>query len=402
MRGTFLVLKKELIEFSKDRKTLFFTLLFPLLIYPIVFTMMTSLARRDENQRKSKASRVALVDQSGALRPGLQSDTQNFTLIDPPSDLTKALADDQIDLQVEVAPDAASRMAGGHTFGVTVKSDDNSNNSKEAAKRFKTFLDATQNRLIEQRFESLGSSTEMAKPFEMKRLDVGDDLRAISRFLGYMLPYILMITMYAGAMQHGAYMSAGERERGTLMSLLATRLPRHDIILGKQLALFVLSIGTALINIIGVTFGMSRLAEASTTPAVANASQVAKLGGLIDAKVLLLTLLILIPLGLFFTAVVMLVGVQSKNTREASTALMPGIFIVIMLGVFSSAPGIEKMAFLPWVPVLNVSLAIRKLFAHQSVVSEYLLALSMTVALAATATALATRLLNRESALFKA
>jgi sodium transport system permease protein len=242
----------------------------------------------------------------------------------------------------------------------------------------------------------------MAKPFEMKRLDVGDDLRAISRFLGYMLPYILMITMYAGAMQHGAYMSAGERERGTLMSLLATRLPRHDIILGKQLALFVLSIGTALINIIGVTFGMSRLAEASTTPAVANASQVAKLGGLIDAKVLLLTLLILIPLGLFFTAVVMLVGVQSKNTREASTALMPGIFIVIMLGVFSSAPGIEKMAFLPWVPVLNVSLAIRKLFAHQSVVSEYLLALSMTVALAATATALATRLLNRESALFKA
>jgi hypothetical protein len=65
------------------------------------------------------------------------------------------------------------------------------------------------------------------------------------------------------------------------------------------------------------------------------------------------------------------------------------------------APGIERMAFLPFVPVLNVSLAIRKLFSQQANTWEYLLALAMTLGLAAMMTWLSTRTLNRDSALFR-
>lgn len=403
MRGTFLVLKKELIEFSKDRKTLFFTFVFPLLLYPLLFTMLSTLIRRDESQRKSKPSRVVILDPSSALRPWLQKESQKFALMEaPPQELGKAIADDQVDLQIEVEPEAAARQQAGETFLVTVKSDENTSASREALKRFQEFLTGAKGRLIEQRFEALGGAKTLSTPIEVKKIEVGDDLLALSKILGMWLPYVLMISMYAGAMQHGAYLSAGERERGTLMSLLATRIPRRDIILGKQLALFVLSIGTALVSLTGMAMGFSRFADTSTNPAVAGASQVAKFGGVLDAKVLLLTLLVLIPLGLLFTAVVMLVGVQSRNTREAATALTPGIFVVVLFGVFSTAPGIEKMAALPWIPLLNVSLTIRKLFAHQAVAWEYLVALGMTVVLAAITTSLATRILNRESALFKA
>ena len=75
--------------------------------------------------------------------------------------------------------------------------------------------------------------------------------------------------------------------------------------------------------------------------------------------------------------------------------------MVVLLGVFSMAPGIEKMAFLPYVPVLNVSLAIRKLFSRQADPWEYLVALVMTLALAGLMTWISTRLLDRESALFR-
>ena len=75
--------------------------------------------------------------------------------------------------------------------------------------------------------------------------------------------------------------------------------------------------------------------------------------------------------------------------------------MVVGLGAFAMAPGIEQMRFLPWVPVVNVSLAIRKLFSQQGTAGEYLVALAMTAGLAALMTWVSTRTLNRESALFR-
>jgi sodium transport system permease protein len=109
----------------------------------------------------------------------------------------------------------------------------------------------------------------------------------------------------------------------------------------------------------------------------------------------------MVPLGLFFANFILLGGIQARNTLEASTALTPGIFVVVLLGVFSMAPGIEKMTWLPYVPVLNVSLAIRKLFSQQGNGFEYLVALVMTVVLAGLMTWISTRMLNRESAIFR-
>jgi sodium transport system permease protein len=116
---------------------------------------------------------------------------------------------------------------------------------------------------------------------------------------------------------------------------------------------------------------------------------------------LTLTFLLMIPLGLLFANFIVLMGTQAKNTVEAGTAVMPGFVVVLVAAMFSMAPGIEKMAWLPYVPILNVSLAVRKMFSQQGNALEYIIAFGMTVGLAGMLTWLSTRLLNRESALFK-
>ena len=135
--------------------------------------------------------------------------------------------------------------------------------------------------------------------------------------------------------------------------------------------------------------------------AASHAVAVPGLAALASPATLGLTFLLIVPLGLFFANFIILAGIQAKNTVEAGTALTPGVFVLIFLGVFSMAPGIEKMAFLPYVPVLNVSLAIRKLFSQQANPWEYMVALVMTIGLAGLMTWLSTRMLNRESAIFK-
>jgi hypothetical protein len=115
-----------------------------------------------------------------------------------------------------------------------------------------------------------------------------------------------------------------------------------------------------------------------------------------------LTFMIMVPLGLFFANFILLMGIQAKNTIEAGSAITPGIFLVVFLGVFTMAPGVDKMAFLSYVPVVNVCLALRKLFSQQFSWMEYLVAFAMTVGLAGLMTLVSTRVLNQEKALFKA
>jgi ABC-type Na+ efflux pump permease subunit len=131
------------------------------------------------------------------------------------------------------------------------------------------------------------------------------------------------------------------------------------------------------------------------------AAQASGIAAVINPATILLVLLLMIPLGLMFSTLIIMMGIQAKNSQEAGTAMMPILLVVIFLSVFSMSPGIEKMGILPYIPIVNISLVIRKLFAHQAGAMEYAIAFLMTVGLAALMTYISTKFLGRESAIFK-
>ncbi len=402
MRGTWLIFRKELMEFFKDRKTVFFTLILPIVLYPTILTMMTKLAKGDSEKRKGRPSRVVLVDPGAALRPILESDPKTFELVPPPSgELKQALLDQKVDLAVTVEAEAAAKFARQETFSVTTLVDESERASELALKRVKETLKKQDGAWVKARLEQAKASPELAIPTRVVEEKASSTALEIGKALGAWLPYILIITMYAGAMQHGAYLTAGEKERGTLLSLLSTRLNRRSIIHGKLLMVFSIGLASALASMAGWIFGLSNITREIASSQPMPAGPTSAMANLTNPSSLLLTLLLLIPVGLLLSSVILLLGTRAKNTREATMAMTPGIFVVMALGMFSSAPGVDKMAFLPWVPLVNVSLAIRKLFGGQPVTWEYLVALTMTLALALLTVALATRFLDREEALFK-
>jgi sodium transport system permease protein len=279
--------------------------------------------------------------------------------------------------------------------------DQSDESSRLALDRFKGLLQQDETRWVQARLQRLGAPPQLAVPARLVTVEAGDMGLTVGKMIGSFLPYLLMIMMYAGAMQHGIYATAGEKERGTLLSLLCTSLPRSQIIIGKLLYIFAIGILSALVNLASLGLSVGRLLASGGPPGAPVPAAGSGLAILVTPTVLGLTFLLMVPLGLFFANFILLAGIQARNTLEASTALTPGIFVVVLLGVFSMAPGIEKMAWLPFVPVLNVSLAIRKLFSQQADFAQYLVALVMTLGLAALMTWRSTRTLNRESALFR-
>ena len=88
-----------------------------------------------------------------------------------------------------------------------------------------------------------------------------------------------------------------------------------------------------------MAFSVARLMAAGAAGEVPAQAAAAGVGALATPSALGLTFLVMVPLGLFFANFILLGGIQARNTLEASTALTPGIFVVVLLGVFSMAPG---------------------------------------------------------------
>ena len=396
MRGALLIAKKEFLELSKDRKTLFLVFVVPFLIYPAIFGMMTKLGKRDADQHRNKPSRVYLVDPSDALGPLLKADPRKFDLVaKPEGDLRQALRDQKLELALEVAPGAAAALQKQETFTVAATLDESERSSELALKRLKESLAPQEKAWVQGRLQTLGASAQLAEPLKLNVQNAADEALEAGKAIGMMLPYLLMIMMYTGSMQHGIYATAGEKERNTLLSLMATRLPRVQIILGKLLYIFSIGVISALLNLLslGISIGIMGGGSANSLSAMAVIANPLTLG---------LTFLIMVPLGLFFANFILLMGIQARTTIEAGSAITPGLFLVIFMGVFSMAPGVDKMPFLAYVPVINVCMALRKLFSQQFSWLEYLVAFTMTVCLAGVLTLVSTRLLNREKALFRA
>ncbi|MBI1752342.1 MAG: ABC transporter permease [Acidobacteria bacterium] len=395
MRGALLIAKKEFLELSKDRKTLFMVFVLPFLIYPAIFTMMSKLGKRNEAQNRNKASRIYLVDPSSALAPMLKAEPKLFELVaKPEGDLKQAIRDQKLELALEVAPEAAAALEKHETFNVTATMDESERVSEMALKRLKEKLEPQKKAWVQARLQNLGASAQLAEPLKLDVKNAADTALEVGKAIGMMLPYLLMIMMYTGSMQHGIYATAGEKERNTLLSLLATRLPRIQIILGKLLYIFCMGVIAALLNLLSLGLSLSLMSSGS-------AGSMQAVTAIANPMTLGLTFMIMVPLGLFFANFILLLGIQAKNTIEAGTSITPGIFLVVFLGVFTMAPGVDKMAFLSYVPVVNVCMALRKLFSQQFSWLEYLVAFGMTVGLAGIMTLISARILNQEKALFK-
>ncbi len=406
MKGVGLIFKKEWMEFSKDRRTLLFTFVIPLILFPAIFMMMTKMAQGDSVRRRGQASRIVLNDPGGVMKPFLLEETKLFQLVEAPGgDLKQALRDKKFDLAVDVEEDAPGKLRRQEPFAVKAMVDESESASELALKRLKEAMQKQDQVWVQARLEAIRAPKDLPKPTNLIIEKASDLALEMSKLLGMIVPYILLIGLYTNAMQHGVYMTAGEKERHTLLSLLSTPLPRSHVIWGKLLATFSIGVLGTVMNVVGMGLGFLILGQQAVGSEAATAGAAAapslSFASLASPATLGLTLLLLIPLGLFFSSIILVLGTQAKNSREAMTAITPGIFVVVMLGVFSMSPGLEKMAALPYVPVLNVALTIRKLFSHEFVAWQYLLAFVMTSGLAAAMAWVSTSILNRESVIFK-
>ena len=386
MKGAWLLFRKEMLQAVRDRRTVFMTVAFPLIFYPLLFGVVGSFVEREQARLATLVPRLVVVSEGGDELVQALIEAPGFSVL-LAGDLEQGRAAleegaGEVLLFVRRVP-----SRGELGYALTLYYDTTDQEAQVGAAKLKAFLSEYFQRLARERLAAMGMDPEeLTPPFTLKEVDLGGKEGLARALLSQLLPYFLVLSILSGAMGLGAEITAGEKERGTLATLLSSRLSREEIVLGKFMAVLAVSLITAVISAVGLMLGIRSFG--------------AQLGGVPVASVAWV-LVLLIPLAMDLSAVVIIVGSFARTQKEASAYLLPVTMLVIVLGISTTMGGGELSGAKLAIPIAGPMAAIKRALVGGLAVREVVWALLSSLVLAGLLLWLAVRLFRSEKVLFR-
>ena len=342
MSNIMTVMKKEFARFFKDRRMVLMTLLPAILIYVLysfMGTAMTGMFNPDEEH----IPLVHVVNMPDVLREKVQSAGLSIAEIDANEvdGLKEKIVQKEADLCTVFPPDFDTQVASYDAQTSTVNApnievyyNSTAPNSAAAYFSFDEILDTYEASLANKFDVNRGMAADLA---------TAEDISA--GFISMLMPMLLMIFLFSGCMALALESITGEKERGTLATLLVTPLKRSELAIGKILSLATLSFLSGLITAMSTILSMPKLFSGAEDMIDAGIYGVTDYAFL--ALIILSTLLLLV-------AAIAIVSAFAKTVKEASTAVMPLMIIVMLAGVsgmFGGGARTEPIYYL--IPIYN-------------------------------------------------
>ena len=368
------VFKKELQRVTKDKKLLFSLFVLPPLLVIVIYSLVANLADSMTEDIETHSPVIFIADAPASVKEFISAtsyDTVSEITYISKSDIDDTVKDLVLDGSIDLIaafPDGFEEAVSG--YGDTTSSIPNveifynstKNYSSAAYSGFEAYvLSPYRQSVIADRVGSLDTLTVFN---ETTTLIVDED-EANGQFLAMMVPYLVVMLLFASAMGLCVDATAGEKERGTLASLLMTPAKRSHIAIGKLLGLSVLAAVSAVLYAVAMLIAMPNLNFTSED----TATDISFSGFQILAMLLLLVVLVYL-----FVAVISLVSILAKDVKTASSMVSPMYIVVIVLGMITmfQTPGAASLGFYA-IPVYGTALAIQNIMINALTVPELLL-----------------------------
>ena len=390
------IFTKEIIGAIRDKRTLIAMIIVPLVFYPLLFIGMGYLNQVGSKKSEDAVSMVAVNGAEFALQLSEYLENQekiNITIQEV--DTFAKLKNGEIQAIIEIPPQFDDKIKQGEPSQLVLKYDTTEVKSRVAQKRINQVIDEYSRKIVIQRLSGLNLKEEIIHPLVIETENVASSEKVAGAFLGFLMPYLVIILIFAGAMHTAIDITAGEKERGTIATLLVSQISRLEIVLGKCLAVMMVSFTSMTIGLIGISISLL------SGNAIAGSGNIEgiKLG--ITFNSIFLLFLILLPLVGLTSSVLVIVGIFARNIKEASSYITPIYMLTIFLGIISISQGMELSGNMFLIPVLNSSFVFKEILIGKIYWSHIITTFSANIIFAGIALFGATRLFNKEEVLFR-
>jgi sodium transport system permease protein len=454
LRTIRVILFKELLDVARDRRALAFMVLLPIAIVPALVGGMGKLMAFGKRKLLEEPSKVAVMGaehapkvdrllrsfeslaslalapdeftlasmeqalasgggEPGAARPqgagpdpaaigkvlGEDIDLAKVSLlkvVDPPpldrNGARAAVEKRDLDLVVVIPEGFAAALEGEGTASLTMVYDSSFDRSRTAFRKARDILATFERGVVLRRLPKRGLEKGFLDPVRVVEATVASKEQEGRAALALILPYLLILMCFSGAVYPAIDLGAGEKERGTLETLLVSPAGRAEIVVGKLLVIFATSLLAAALNIgsLAITLESGAFADLGKT-----------LPFSVDPVAAGVALLLMLPVAAIFASVLLAVSIFAKSFKEAQAYFAPFNIALILPAFVSAIPGVELNRALALVPIVNVSLAIKEALAGTYKWDALALIVLSTAALAALSVAFCARWFRREDVLFR-
>lgn len=340
------VLKKELLDIIRDRKTLVFTLILPILIYPLMFKFMSSSMEKAQTDIEKEIN-IYIEGDTDSLIAKTITALENVKTPEVESP-TEALKNGDIQLIINIPENFDENIAAGKNDTIDLLIDEESNKSMIASSLVSNIYDNYKNTIIEERLTANGVDPSILKPFEVNvKSGINADnenVNGVASMLLTMIPTLIVILMVSSTVGMAADLGAGEKERFTFEPLLSTSAKRSSLLWGKITALCTVSFLALIANLGAMVFSMQKFMSFGEESINFNLEPATILGMLVVGCLILVTL----------SALQISVSIYARSTKEANSYLaaitMPTM-ILSFLPYMMDAKGINPAFFN--IPITN-------------------------------------------------
>ncbi len=362
MKKIFIVYKKELLDVLRDKRTLRTTILIPTLLMPLILFVIIKIQVLVGEHNDQKVMRLIWLNENkgNVLEKSLQSDTMiKVTFCNNIQQIKDSIRAEKADAGLFTANDFTSRMDSNMTSKVQVFY-----NSKDDVfkSRLLMNLEKIKMPLVQQRLMKLNLSEEKITPFKIEEHDIASTQEIFGKLFGGFLPYIFILYSFMGCMMLTVDLFTGEKERGTIETLLTSPVNRLQIMFGKIAVAVTGATLTAVLSISGILLFV-KLFSGNDIPV-----ELIKVIGQIFTPIFIVKVIVmLLPLTVFFSGILTPIATYAKNYREATSIIAPFNFLVILPAMMAMMPGIKLNLITSFIPITNVALCTKYMVAGDKV-----------------------------------
>ena len=390
------VFKKEILESIRDKRVLLGVIVSPLLVTPLLILTILFFAGKKEIEKRQAVIDIGIVEKQHF--PELSDWLDNKGTIKTSDfasreEASQAIQDRTIRAAVVISKGAQDQYFDNGSAELEILFSASNENSLNALSRTRDLLRQFDRYALKERIQAVSLPESFASPTKVESTNLATSKSTGSLVLGMILPYLIVISAAFGGIQTAFDLCAGEKERGTMETLLVSPASREEIVRGKLLTILLISLIASFCAITGIlaplAFGLELFKDLV-------GDQIS-----FDLLSVFWMLLLVIPLALFTSSLLLVISSFARNQKEAQTYILPFISVVILPAILSSVIGAESSLFTAFIPVLNISLTMKQIFGDLFEPLFFTIALSSSLLYAVIAMRIATALFQREQILFR-
>lgn len=353
MREIFVIVKKELKRFFTDKRMIMSLILPGVLIF-VLYSVMGNFIGKAITPADDYEYVICVENESVTLDGYLSTLGFKYKKVNAPrEEAEKKLVDKEIDLYVSFSEDFDD--AGADKAGKNVVIEYNSAKSESAK-----IYSALQTVYMQNSVASVDYNYAINAGVENPDMATEEDV--VKMMLTMFMPFILMVFLVTGSVSVASESIAGEKERGTIATLLVTPVKREYIALGKIIALTVTSLFSSLVSFVGIMASLPNLLQlerigdvTSIDLSVYGASTFVGILGIILITVMM------------FTMIMSILSTFAKSVKEATQFVTPAMIVVMLASVTSMIGGGKAVTnpALYLIPIYNCAQCLTMLFSGE-------------------------------------